>query len=143
MKIKVVTIGSPALSFAKEGIAEYQKRLSKYADVEFIHIKEDKEQTKKVIKAVDKSYVIFLDEKGKQKTSRQFSDFLNKKLQEHTTVSFVLGGPDGHSGELLAYADELYSLGQQTLPHDLALLVLTEGLYRSFTIACGHPYHRG
>jgi 23S rRNA (pseudouridine1915-N3)-methyltransferase len=57
-------------------------------------------------------------------------------------VAFMIGGPDGHGGEVLAGARKCLSLGAVTLPHGLARVVLLEQIYRAATILSGHPYHR-
>jgi len=56
--------------------------------------------------------------------------------------SFLIGGPDGLSPDCLARADDRWSLSDLTLPHPLVRVVLTEQLYRAWTITVNHPYHR-
>ena len=57
-------------------------------------------------------------------------------------MSLLIGGPDGHTKDLVAKADAVWSLSKLTLPHELARLTLLEQLYRAETIRAGHPYHR-
>jgi len=56
---------------------------------------------------------------------------------------FLIGGPEGHAPEVLAAADETWTLGPLTLPHMLARLLLAEQLYRACAMLANHPYHRG
>ncbi len=143
MKISIITVGSPKLSFAKDGIAEYLKRVQKFASVEFVHIKEGKDTDKKVLKAVGGSFCVLLDEQGKEYTSGELAMFLDKKDQQSVTnISFVVGGPDGHTGAIYERGEMQLALSRLTLPHDLAMLFVIETLYRSLSISNNHPYHR-
>ena len=142
MKIKIITVGTPHLSFARQGIDEYLKRLQRFADVTMIHIKENKKTTQKLLDTIGRDYCVLLDENGREYTSRELSVFLDKTKNTYASISFVIGGPDGHVDEIRNRGDVQISLSRLTLPHDLAMLFLCETLYRSHTISAGHPYHR-
>jgi len=62
--------------------------------------------------------------------------------QSGRDLAILVGGPDGHAADVLARADQQWSLGPLTLPHMLVRLVVAEQLYRAVTILEGHPYHR-
>ncbi len=138
----IITLGSPQLSFAKQGLAEYMKRISRFANIEILHIKEDKKSTAKILKLCDKKFVVLLDEKGKQFSSQGLADFLEQKKNQSQNLCFVIGGPDGHEQAIRERADYLWSLSELTFPHDIAMMLLAETLYRSLSINAGHPYHR-
>jgi len=143
MKIKLITVGSPQLSFAKDGIAEYLKRLSRFVQVSVVHVKENKKDTDvRILKTIDNDFCILLDEQGREFSSSGLSDFLIKKQNQGVNLSFVIGGPDGHTDMIRQRADFLISLSQLTFPHDIAMMIVLEALYRSYTIQSGHPYHR-
>jgi len=143
MKISIITVGAPKLSFAKEGIAEYLKRIQKFTSVELIHVKENKDTDKKILKAIDNSFCILLDEQGKEYSSQELALFLDKKEQQSiSNISFLIGGPDGHTGAIYERGDAKIALSRLTLPHDLAMLFTIETLYRSLSITNNHPYHR-
>jgi 23S rRNA (pseudouridine1915-N3)-methyltransferase len=142
MKITIVTVGSPHLSFAKDGIKEYLKRISRFSDIEMIHVKEDKKTSEKILKICEKKFVVILDEKGKQFSSQGLADFLEQKKNQSQNLCFVIGGPDGHLSEIKERADYIWSLSKLTFPHDVAIMLLVETLYRSLSINAGHPYHR-
>ena len=143
MNIQIVMSGEPSLSFAKEGIAEYIKRCSRFGSVSLISIKEDKHYLKKLTKTLEGSDVILCDENGKTYSTAALSKKIHTKIQESTkTLSFVIGPPDGHGQEMRKKYGQTLSLSELTLPHDLAVLVLSEAIYRSLTILDGHPYHR-
>ncbi len=100
MKITIVTIGKPRLSFAKDAIAEYIKRIAHFADTNLIHIKEDKKSTEKILKLCEKKFVVLLDEKGKQFSSQGLADFLEQKKNQSQDICFIISGPDGHKSEI-------------------------------------------
>jgi 23S rRNA (pseudouridine1915-N3)-methyltransferase len=87
--------------------------------------------------------IIALDEHGQSLTSPQFANHLARLRDDgNPTVAFLIGGPDGHSPEVLTAARLKLTLSPMTLPHGLARVVLAEQLYRATTILSGHPYHR-
>lgn len=141
-KITIITVGTPQLSFTKDGIAEYMKRIGRFAQVDLIHVKENKNTSGKILKLCDKKFCILLDEKGKQYSSTELADFLESKHSQSIDLVFVIGGPDGHEPEIRNIADDIWSLSRLTFPHDMAVLILIETLYRSLSINQGHPYHR-
>ncbi len=87
-------------------------------------------------------FVMLLDERGKEFTSRQFSEFIVKKsIELPKSLIFVVGGPYGFSKEVYDRADSLISLSKMTYPHELVRLFFVEQLYRAGTISKGEPYH--
>ena len=143
MKITLITVGSPKLSFAQDGIDEYFKRIQKFAKTQMVHIKEGKSMDKKILDAVGNSFCILMDEKGKDYSSMQLAAFLDSKEQQSiSAISVLIGGPDGHTQAIRDRGDHSVSLSRLTLPHDLAMLFTLETLYRSLSIQANHPYHR-
>jgi 23S rRNA (pseudouridine1915-N3)-methyltransferase len=88
------------------------------------------------------THVVALDGRGKTWSSEELAEQLAKWRMAGRDLAFLIGGPDGHAPEVLARAEQSWSLGPLTLPHMLVRLVLAEQLYRATTIATGHPYHR-
>jgi 23S rRNA (pseudouridine1915-N3)-methyltransferase len=86
--------------------------------------------------------VAALDERGQQLSTRELAAWLGQRLQEGTDLAFVIGGPDGLAPEVLARSRFRLGLSRLTLPHALARVLLTEQLYRAFSILKHHPYHR-
>jgi len=99
-----------------------------------------KELTKIVTEYHQKSFFIFLDEKGKNLHSIQLSELIFSKVDKN--LIFFIGGTDGFNHEILKYADLTLSLGKMTFTHSFALIILLEQIYRSATIKMNHPYHR-
>lgn len=88
--------------------------------------------------------MVFLDSRGRQMTSEAFAEWLgNQRDQGAQLIIFAIGPADGWSEDARKRARLLLSLGQFTLAHALARLVLAEQIYRAFTILAGHPYHSG
>jgi 23S rRNA (pseudouridine1915-N3)-methyltransferase len=143
MNIKIITIGQPKLEFAKSGFAEYVKRLQFFHRVEIRHLK-DGVKDKEVLKEGEGLFRIILDEQGKEfDSSRELAEFLeNKAVQGQGNICFIIGGPEGLSEKVKKHADLIWSLSRLTFPHDLAMVILAEALYRAGTISAGHPYHK-
>lgn len=87
-------------------------------------------------------FVVLLDERGREYTSREFADFLSRKAVElPRNLVFVIGGPYGFSQEVYSRADGKISLSKMTFPHELVRLFFVEQVYRAQTIIRGEPYH--
>ncbi len=88
--------------------------------------------------------LILLDSRGTLQTSLQFAQHLGQRRDEgKQELTLAIGPPDGWLPSTRERADLLLSLGAMTLPHELALVVLAEQVYRALTILAGHPYHAG
>ena len=86
--------------------------------------------------------VVLLDERGKQLSSKSLASRLSEWQIDGRDLCFIIGGPDGVSGLVRQRADWMWSLSQLTLPHGLARALLSEQLYRAWSLQTGHPYHR-
>jgi 23S rRNA (pseudouridine1915-N3)-methyltransferase len=141
MRIVILTVGKPRQSFVLDGIAEFTKRLQRFADVTLVHLKESA-IIGDVEKYTKRAQLILLDEKGTEYTSASFAAYLTKQTNASQDLVFLIGGTDGHTPEVRALPHTSMALSKLTLPHEMALLFFIETLYRSLTIAAGHPYHR-
>lgn len=146
MKWQILSIGKPALSYARTGVEEYQKRLVRYATVELRNDWKDAGRSKNseaLLSASEGALRIALDERGESWTTQDFADRV-RDWQLHGTkrVAILIGGADGHSPELRQAADHVLRLSSFTLQHELALVVLMEQIYRVHTLLKGEPYHR-
>lgn len=86
--------------------------------------------------------VVLLDERGKQLTSKSLASMLSDWQSDGRDLCFVIGGPDGVSDAVRQRSDMMWSLSQLTLPHGMARALLSEQLYRAWSLQTGHPYHR-
>lgn len=133
----------------------YEKRLSAYisfkqeviADLKNtknLSFNEQKEREGELfLKNIQKTdFVVLLDERGKQFSSEEFADFLQKRLNASTKqLVFIVGGAYGFSQAMYARADAQISLSKMTFSHQMIRLFFTEQLYRAFTILRNEPYH--
>ena len=144
MKWLLLTVGKPALPYAKAGRDEYFERLTKFAPVEPIAIKatDRVRESADLLARSEGCFRIVLHERGTALTSRALAAKVDEWRLNSRRVAVILGGADGHDKPLLNAADFLWSLGPLTLQHELALVVALEQLYRAHTILTGHPYHR-
>ncbi len=144
MKWLLLTVGKPALAYARAGRDEYLGRIARFACIKQITVKASdpaRESSELLAKSED-CFRVVLDEHGQSLTSRQFADKVQDWQQSSRPVAVILGGADGHAPALTGSAGFLWSLGPATLQHELALVVALEQIYRAHTILAGHPYHR-
>lgn len=142
MKIHIITVGAPKLGYAKQGWEEYFDRLKHYHQVRVTHIPDKKNDAASILETAGSSYKIGLAIEGQQLNSRELAEFIDKRALEGREVSFIIGGPDGLLPAVIEQADFHWSFGKLTFPHDLAMVILLESLYRASTISAGRPYHR-
>ena len=144
MKWLLLTVGKPALPYAKAGRDEYFERLTKFVPVEQVTIKatDRVRESADLLARSEGCFRIVLHERGTALTSRALAAKVDEWRLNSRRVAVILGGADGHDKPLLNAADFLWSLGPLTLQHELALVVALEQLYRAHTILTGHPYHR-
>lgn len=159
MEIKIIVVGKLKEKYLKNGIAEYLKRLKRYANLKIIEIKDEAaSQTlsdaeieqikvvegKRIIeKLPDRARVIALDLKGKQLTSEDFAEEINETMTYGTSqIAYIIGGSHGLSQEVLQKTDLKISFGKMTYPHQLMRLILVEQIYRAFKIIRNEPYHK-
>ena len=149
MKIKVAWIGKTKEPAIQALADEYLKRISRYAEVAGITLKDEAailslasgERQKN--KNKERHKLVVLDSRGKQFSSEELAVFLEREQVNATPLLFAIGGSNGFSEEARRNAGFMLSLGKMTLPHELARVVLVEQLYRAFTILKNHPYHLG
>jgi 23S rRNA (pseudouridine1915-N3)-methyltransferase len=158
MQIQVIQIGKTKHSFIEEGVQEYLKRLWASAEITIDTLKEfsidDSSNAALRSKAIEQegqailnkikngSYVIALDEQGKQFNSHEFAQKINQiRDQEGGKITFVIGGPFGLSEAVKQRADLVLSFSKFTFTHEQIRLLLFEQVYRAFTILANKTYH--
>ncbi len=152
MKINVIAIGKIKEKYITDAIAEYSKRLSRYADFKVIELPDapqgkTAEEQKKIesdaLLAKAKGFVVALDPRGKELSSEEFAQLIETKCTEgQSEFSFLIGGSHGHTDALRAQADFVMSFGKPTFPHQLFRVMVAEQIYRACTIIAGTPYHK-
>ncbi|MDO4496579.1 MAG: 23S rRNA (pseudouridine(1915)-N(3))-methyltransferase RlmH [Bacteroidales bacterium] len=155
MKIHVFFTGKTTGKLFQEAIGDYQNRLTHYVpfSIEEIpdlknakNLSEEQQKEKEADMLFDRmlpgDVLVLLDEKGKEFTSREFSQYLEQKM--HTIpkrLVFLIGGPYGFSQRVYDAAQGKISLSKMTFSHQMVRLFLVEQIYRAFTIMKGEPYH--
>ena len=146
MQIRLIVAGKPALAYAKAGVEEYLKRLTRAGGYELLVIKAGSrdEVSARLLECSRGCFRVALDERGECLTTRKFADRLEalEMRGDVKTVAFLIGAADGHNEDLREKCDLILTLSPFTLQHELALLVLLEQLYRVATLKSRSPYHR-
>ncbi|MDH5692050.1 MAG: 23S rRNA (pseudouridine(1915)-N(3))-methyltransferase RlmH [Gammaproteobacteria bacterium] len=155
MKVHLISVAQRAPKWVDEGYKEYEKRLPKEIQLVYKQIQPIKSSSKlssekkkelegeKILSALPKyDWLISLDEKGKEKTTQEWSFSLSNWLQHYPDVCVLIGGADGLSENIIKLSNERLSLSKMTFPHTLVRILFAEQLYRAWTLLNGHPYHR-
>jgi 23S rRNA (pseudouridine1915-N3)-methyltransferase len=141
MKLHIITVGSPKLAYAQAGWQEYIKRLGHYHTVRVTHIADKHNDHAHLLQAAGNAYKVGLAIEGKELNSLELAAFLEQRAIEGREICFLVGGPDGLLTDTINACDFIWSFGKLTYPHDLAMVMLGESLYRASTISAGTPYH--
>ena len=141
-----MVVGRLKEKFLVDGVAEYLKRLRKFATVDVREISECRtldEEAQKILSLVPQnSWLCVLDVSGTQLTSEQLAEKISAlNLSGTSNLTFAIGGAFGLGDELRRAADFRLSLSQMTFTHQMARLVLVEQIYRAFKINRHEPYH--
>ena len=159
MKVKIIAVGKLKEKYLRDGIAEYGKRMSRFAKFEIVELADEKtpdnasaaqnqqimekEGERILAKISERDYVIVLAIEGKQLSSEAFSQVIaDATLRGYSDIVFVIGGSLGLADKVKKRANLRLSFGLLTLPHQLMRLVLSEQIYRAFMIQQGSPYHK-
>lgn len=158
LNINIICVGKIKEKYLSDAIAEYSKRLSKYCNLNIIELQDEKlpnkiydstiqetktKECKKIINALKKdSYIFALDLTGKQLTSEEFSEKIEKISVNHSsTITFIIGGTLGLTDEVLKMSNEKLSFSKMTFPHQLIRVFLLEQIFRAFKISHNETYH--
>jgi|SRR3989344_901649 len=157
LHIHLITLGKLKESYWREAEAEYLKRLQPYAKI-FVHeLKEESftekdtpeiikqreaEKIKSELSKIKDTYIIALDEHGKQFSSVKLAQQLNNEtMQQSNTITFILGGPLGLDKTILSLSPFTLSLSPLTFTHQMARIILLEQVYRAMMIQGNRKYH--
>lgn len=156
IKINVVAVGKIKEKYFSSGIEEYLKRISKYAkitvcevlDETFIEPKTTSEVNKileaeadNIIKKL-RGVVICLCIEGEKVSSKKFASIIKNYVDRGNEITFVIGGSYGISERVKQLSLKRLSFSDMTFPHTMARLMLTEQIYRAFTIINNSTYHK-
>ncbi|HBU27851.1 TPA: 23S rRNA (pseudouridine(1915)-N(3))-methyltransferase RlmH [Candidatus Uhrbacteria bacterium] len=151
----IIHVGKLKTGPHQELVDGYLKRLTPYAVVELVEVKEEKftsVQNRTRVLAIEADKIasvipndarpIVLDADGREPNSTELATWIDTLCEQQTQhLAFIVGGPLGLADVVKQSADKTFALSKQTYPHDLAIVMLTEQLYRSMTILAGKTYH--
>lgn len=153
--INIVCVGNLKEKYWEDAIAEYQKRLSAFAKVNIVEVKESdygtsdkqiliaKTEEADRLKKYLSGYVVALEIGGKNFDSVQFAEHIqNLMTNGNSTITFIIGGSHGLDKILSDSTNEKLSFSKFTFPHQLMRVILLEQVYRAFTILNGKTYHK-
>ena len=151
--IKILCVGKIKESFFTEGIKEYQKRIEGYTKFSILEVKEVNTQdiNKNILeegknllgKIAEDEYVITLEIKGKRTDSVELAKLIEEKqTYGFSKITFVIGGSNGLSEEVIRRSNYHLSFSDFTFPHQLMRLILAEQIYRALTIINNKEYHK-
>ena len=156
--LTIISVGTLKEKYLTEAVSEYKKRLSQYARVEEINIKEEKinneddsseieralaSEAQKILQAMPKDAMkIALCVEGKAYDSPALARLIGKMVDERGKIALVIGSSHGLSEEVKKECHVRLSISALTFPHQLMRVILMEALYRSFTILAGKRYHK-
>ncbi len=159
MKIDILTVGRLKEKFYSDAAQEYLKRLSRYAKVNIIEVKDEKtdegasdhendlvkaREAERLDKYLDPNAVIIpLCVEGDSLSSEEFAERLSAyENQGRSHIQFVIGGSLGLHEPLKRKGDIRLSFSKMTFPHQLMRVILLEQIYRAYRIKTGEPYHK-
>lgn len=156
--ITIISVGKIKESFMRDALAEYEKRLSRFVKLKNVEIPDRpipqnaslaeemsviEKEGGDILSKINKSdYVIAMCIEGKKLSSEAFAKKIGESFMISSNITFVIGGSLGLSNQVKNRADFKMSMSDMTFPHNLAKLMLTEQIYRSFKINSNESYHK-
>lgn len=150
--IKLICVGKIKEKYLVDAITEYQKRISKYTDIQIIELKDynlddinksmelEKEQIEKYLDSKD--YIVTLEIEGKEISSIDFSKVIDRAYTSYSNISFIIGGSNGLSDMVKEKANFHLSFSKMTFPHQLFRVLLLEQIFRAYKINNNERYHK-
>lgn len=143
--IKIICVGKIKEAFYRDAINEYMKRMGKYHKVDIIEVADSniRDEKELILKKVDKKdYIITLEIEGRENTSIEFANLIDKTLINNSNITFIIGGSDGLDDEIKDLSNYKLSFSKMTFPHQLFRVILLEQIYRAFKIINNESYHK-
>ncbi len=159
LTVNVISVGKLKEKYLKEAISEYEKRLKAFCNIKFVELSEerlsDNPSDKEILSALSKegevmkkyftgsSYNFAMCIEGKQLSSTDFSKAMeNASIQGKSTLNFFIGSSFGLCDTIKNSCNYKLSISKMTFPHQLARVILTEQIYRGFSILNNSKYHK-
>lgn len=155
MKVKLIAVGTKMPRWVEQGYQEYAKRLPREFSLELIEIPPGnrgknadierairKEGELMMSKIQTSDHVVALEVLGKPWSTKQLAEQAERWQMSGQDVALLVGGPEGLAPECKQRANQQWSLSPLTLPHPMVRILLSEQVYRAWSLIQGHPYHR-
>jgi 23S rRNA (pseudouridine1915-N3)-methyltransferase len=155
MKVQIIAVGNKMPSWVVEGTKEYLRRFPAEFSVNFTEIaplkrskttdltKVKELEGEKTLAAVPQgNKIIALEVFGKAWTTTDLAKQIESWKMDGRNISLLIGGPEGLSAQCRESAEQQWSLSALTLPHPMVRVIVTEALYRAWSVTQNHPYHR-
>lgn len=159
IKIDLIVLGKIKEKYLNEAIDEYKKRISRFASLNIVELKDrdkpdklsdaelDKiidEESEEILTKIDEdSFVITLEIEGKLLTSEEFAEEIkNVSVRGYSKITLIIGGSNGFNKKVSSKADLKLSFGRMTMNHKLMRVVLLEQIFRCFKIINNEAYHK-
>jgi 23S rRNA (pseudouridine1915-N3)-methyltransferase len=156
--VKLITLGTLKEAYLRDAAAEYEKRLGAFCRFELVQLKEERlsddpseseiknalaKESEKILALIPaRAYVVAMCVEGKQLTSPELAEKLEEISSRTSDVCFIIGSSFGLSDEIKRMSDFKFSMSKMTFPHKLARIMLTEQIYRGFSISNNGKYHK-
>lgn len=155
MKVKLIAVGTKMPNWVEQGYQEYAKRLPREFSLELVEIPPGnrgknadierairKEGELMMAKIHPSDHVVALEVLGKPWSTEQLAEQAERWKMSGQDVALLVGGPEGLAQECKQRANQQWSLSPLTLPHPMVRIILSEQIYRAWSLLQGHPYHR-
>ena len=150
--IKIICLGKIKEKYFEDAIKEYEKRISKYSQLQIIELEDVgfndskvvlKKEEEKIFKVLNpKDYIITLEIEGKELSSIEFSKKIEDTLIQNSNITFIIGGSYGISDNIKNLSNYKLSFSKMTFPHQLFRIILLEQIYRAYKIINNEEYHK-
>ena len=150
--IKLITVGKIKEKYLKDAILEYTKRISKYTKLEIIELQDYDYDNKQIVLEKEKEniikhinprdYVITMQIEGKNISSEDFADKIDKVFVTNPNIIFIIGGSYGLHDDIKKISNFSLSFSKMTFPHQLFRVLLLEQIYRAYKIINNESYHK-
>ena len=150
--IRIICIGKLKEKYLIDASNEYLKRIKKYTNIELIELPDstiddekvsldqEKERIEKYL--TGKEYLITLEIEGKELTSPEFADKIDKTLITNSNITFLIGGSHGIHQSIKDRSNFKLSFSKMTFPHQLFRVLLLEQIFRGYKILNNEKYHK-
>ena len=157
MKVCIIAIGQKMPAWAQAAFDDYAKRMPPEWNFSCKALKAEprgstsvekikQAEAERILQAIASMgkdcCVVVLDEHGKGQSTQQLAQFMSDSQGQGSSVAFIIGGADGLDARVKAAASRQIRISDMTLPHAMVRVILTEQIYRAWSLSTGHPYHR-